>query len=401
MSFDAAGYFANFLVLCVVVLPAYHFTSSTRLRQWLLSAVGIVLLYYVAPRFVLLYGVYWLAAAALQTVVARTRDGRWATPVLWLCLLILLAPMVTWKLYAPTFLPWLAWFGNSLIASIQSDLGWVDAHRELLLPVGLSFATFRAVDMVLQTYLGSLDQARIDDVLAYGLCPMLLPIGPIATMQEVDFSRRVTAEDVKMGILRITVGFAKVFLLASFLPSWGNIFQSYNRPGWQVLISTVLFVLYFYLNFAGYSDIAIGSGRLFGMRLPENFRWPLLRRSPQQFWGSWHASLSRFAQRYIFVAAGGYRRKRQSIALLATMMVIAWWHDLTLSWTLFGLYHGAGLVVHRWWAQHRPATLTAQTDTGWYKILSWFLLFSFVVLGFPIISVPVHDLPAFYLAMIK
>jgi D-alanyl-lipoteichoic acid acyltransferase DltB (MBOAT superfamily) len=283
-----------------------------------------------------------------------------------------------------------------MMTSVSSDIGFVDSHRNILLPVGLSFASFRALDLVLQTYLGTISQLNPAQIIAYGFFPALLPIGPIATLQEVDFTKRASSEDVVIGIIRITIGFAKVFLLASMLQHWGNIFYAYDRQGWQILVSLAIFAFYFYLNFAGYSDIAIGAGRLYGMKLPENFRWPLFRDSPQKFWANWHASLSRFAQRYIFTSTGGYRKNRQNFALLATMMVIAWWHDLTLSWTIFGFYHGTGLIVHRWWSQNRPPFLASHIDHPFYRLISWAMLFSFIALGFPIISMDPTNLQKFY-----
>jgi D-alanyl-lipoteichoic acid acyltransferase DltB (MBOAT superfamily) len=401
LFFDAAAFFANLLVLAVIVAPLYRYTSSIALRQVLMTATGIVLLYHVAPRLILLYLMFWLVVVAAQKVMLHTRDWKWATGVMWVCVLTLLAPMLTWKLFAVTFLPKLAWFLHSVVSELSQNIGFVDSHRSLMLPVGLSFATFRALDLILQTYLRSIGQIPLGHVMAYGFFPVLLPVGPIATLQEVDFTHNATSEDVKIGLLRITVGFFKVFLLASLFQDWGNVFHSYDRPGWQLLISLVVFAFYFYLNFAGYSDIAIGTGRLFGMKLPENFRWPLFRESPQQFWASWHVSLSRFAQRYIFTSTGGYRRNRQSIALLATMMVIAWWHDLTLAWTLFGVYHGMGLAVHRWWSQHRPPLFARHVGHLWYRAVSWAMLFVFVVMGFPIISMDPANLPAFYGSLLR
>jgi len=401
LSFDAAGYFADLLVLAVVVVPLYRYSSSVAVRQGLMIATGIVLLYYIAPRLIPFYLIYWLVVVVVQKIMLRARTWKWATGVMWGCVLLLLAPLLTWKLYSPTFLPELAWFLHTIVTTVSRDIGFVDSHRNLMLPVGLSFATFRALDLILQTYLGSISRISSGQIMAYGFFPVLLPVGPIASLQEVDFTRNATSEDIRIGLLRIAIGFTKVFLLASMLQDWGNVFHSYDRPGWQLLISLTVFAFYFYLNFAGYSDIAIGAGRLFGMRLPENFRWPLFRENPQQFWGNWHASLSRFAQRYIFTSAGGYRRSRQSIALLATMMVIAWWHDLTIAWTLFGIYHGMGLIIHRWWSQNRPSAIAGHVGRPWYRAVSWALLFSFVALGFPIISMDPSGLPAFYGNLLK
>ena len=400
LNFDASGYFANLLVLMLVVVPLYRVTSSILARQFISISTGALLLYYIAPRLVILYFLYWTVIALVSKVMLYYRDRKWATLIMWLSIILVLSPMFIWKFESTTFLANLAWFGHSLVTILSTTVGFIDSHRNLFLPIGLSFATFRALDLILQIYLGSINTASFRHILAYGFCPMLLPVGPIATLQEVDFSQRASYRDMKIGFFLITLGFVKVFLLASLFQDWGNVFRSFERPWWQLIMSSIVFTLYFYLNFSGYSDIAIGIGKCFGMNLPENFRWPLFRGSPQQFWANWHASLSRFAQRYIFTSVfssvGGKRWLRQSAALLATMMVIAWWHDLTISWTVFGVYHGLGLIIHRLWSQNRPAFFERHTKSGLYKFGSWFLLFSFVVLGFPIISVASYRLLDFY-----
>ena len=97
-------------------------------------------------------------------------------------------------------------------------------------------------------------------------------------------------------------------------------------------LELIMFAWYFYFNFSGYSDMAIGSARVFGFRLAPNFNNPYLKTNPQDFWNSWHMSLTRFAQRNVFVPMGGMRARTQYVAIAATMMVIALWHDLSSRW---------------------------------------------------------------------
>jgi alginate O-acetyltransferase complex protein AlgI len=398
---NAAVIFANLWVLLLVALPAYHFARSSVVREALLICTGLLVIFYLAPRLCIPYLLFWIAVAGLQRLVLATRDDRFATPAMLIGVVATLAPMVAWKWYGAGCEKAFAWSAHRLVEHVYLPLAYIDAHRTITLPVGLSFLTFRALDLLLQTYLYSLDRVSLSRVLAYGLCPFLLPIGPIATIQETDVTRRASSDDFKYGLYRILSGLTKLFIVSTFLENWGGIFRSYDRPGWQIFLALYIFAFYFYFNFAGFSDLAIGTGRLFGMVLPENFRWPLLRRSPQEFWNNWHASLSRFAQRYIFTTAGGMRSRTRPLALLATMMVIAWWHDLTASWTLFGLYHGLGLIVHDIWSRNRPATLEAARESVWYSAASTLMLMTFVVLGFPIISLPFNELGAFYARLLS
>jgi D-alanyl-lipoteichoic acid acyltransferase DltB (MBOAT superfamily) len=173
----------------------------------------------------------------------------------------------------------------------------------------------------------------------------------------------VTEDDVKYGLYRILAGLVKVFALAAALEPWSGVFSAYDRPFWQLWVALYVFAVYFYLNFAGYSDLAIGTGRLFGMVLPENFRMPLIAKNPQLFWSRWHGSLSRFAQRYIFMGLGGVRAERRALALFMTIMTIALWHEFSKSYVLYGLYHGTGLVAHDYWTRNRPAAVERVRNT--------------------------------------
>jgi D-alanyl-lipoteichoic acid acyltransferase DltB (MBOAT superfamily) len=395
--------FTNLWVLALILLPIYHTSRNVTIRKSILLLLGALLLFYVAPRLVLLYALFWVMVLAMQRVVLATRhEANAATRVMLALVGLILVPMVSWKVFPDWFTVETALAGNAAVTHFATPLGWLDANRSTLLPVGLSFATFRVLDLLLQTSLEQIDRPSALDVIAYGFCPFLLAVGSIATLQEVDHSRTATSLDVKYGLYRILSGLVKIFVLAAMIEPWSGVFHATgSRPGYQIIAALYVFAVYFYLNFSGYSDLAIGTGRLFGMVLPENFRWPLLRQNPQQYWANWHASLSRFALRYIFPAAGGMRKGGDYKALLATMMTIAWWHELNGPWTVFGLYHGLGLIVHRWWTRNRPTQLEAAKDSLWYRALTWFLLFNFVAFGFPIISLPLDSLVVFYCGLFR
>ena len=111
--------------------------------------------------------------------------------------------------------------------------------------------------------------------------------------------------------------------------------------------------------------MAIGSARILGFRLAPNFNNPYLKTNPQDFWNSWHMSLTRFAQRNVFVPMGGMRAQTQYVAIVATMMVIALWHDLSIPLVIFGLYHSAGLIIHRRWVAGHPRRADAAWCGGW------------------------------------
>ena len=162
-------------------------------------------------------------------------------------------------------------------------------------------------------------------------------------------------------------------------------------------LNLFLYMWFFYLNFAGYSDLAIGTARLLGFRLKENFSWPYFRRNIAEFWNNWNMSLSRFAQRNAFVPLGGYRPRTQYVALFATIMVIALWHDISIAMVLFGCYHGFALIVHRF-LQGRRADAPEPGPLGaWGRIVATNL---FVMLSFPLLVLPIGAALRFYAALI-
>ena len=158
-----------------------------------------------------------------------------------------------------------------------------------------------------------------------------------------------------------------------------------------------MFAWYFYFNFSGFSDMAIGCARVFGFRLAPNFNNPYLKTNPQDFWNSWHMSLTRFAQRNVFVPMGGMRARTQYVAIFATMMVIALWHDLSIPLVIFGLYHSAGLILHRWWVGRHPVPVDRGVPR---RVGAWLLFFGFYLISLPLLMVDLSSLPDFYARLV-
>jgi D-alanyl-lipoteichoic acid acyltransferase DltB (MBOAT superfamily) len=194
------------------------------------------------------------------------------------------------------------------------------------------------------------------------------------------------------GILRIFFGLFKVTLLAVALQPSAGVFAIYEGAApWEIWGLLFIYTWYFYINFSGYSDLAIGIARLFGFRLNENFSYPYFRKNIADYWNNWHISLSHFAQRNVYVPMGGYRPRTQYLALFATIMVIALWHNISLGMVVFGTYHGMGLIVHRLWSQRQVKTESLISDWG-----SIALTYLFVAIGFPLLILPLPDALNFY-----
>jgi alginate O-acetyltransferase complex protein AlgI len=397
--FNPLAYFADLLILCLLLVPAYRLLPSEGMRRALLILAGIYLLFVVAPRLVVLYVPFWILAWAALHLLARTPEGRRRQAVLAGAVLAVLAPLVLWKLFPTEFIAWLGVTLHGLIAAGSARLAEVDFVKDVFIPVGLSFAVFRAVDLFVQVHIGLLAAPSLGAVLFYGFFPPAFVVGPLVEMQELSATSPAgeMRNDVVIGVQRVVIGLVKLVVLTAPL-QWSLVMiRHFDQYGPGTLVGgLVAFTWFFYLNFSGYSDIALGSARLFGFRLKENFDFPFFQADLQRFWASWHMSLTRFAQRNIFMPAGGYRKQRQYVAVLATMLVIALWHDVSLPLLIFGLYHGAGLALLRF-LQTKDLTVQKTLGTGrGARLVAVLGTYIFVALSFPLLVLPGGQLVAFY-----
>lgn len=398
-EFDSTSYFIDLLALSIALLPVYAITPSATARRILLSLAGAYLLYFIAPRLLLFYLIFWTLTFFLQRLIAYGEQRKWGVALFWLSILLLFSPMGVWKLMGDDFSIAFNVLTNSLLEGISARLAAIDYARDIIIPIGLSFASFRGIDLLVKSHLGQLPPLSFDRVLFYGFFPPVQIVGPIIEYTEISEAseqpKGVSSEDIYHGLMRISVGMIKVFVIATLLQDSGLIFRSYESiDTYKVWLYMFVYAWFFYINFAGYSDLAIGTAKLYGYELKENFNFPFLRESIAEFWNSWHMSLSRFAQRNVFIPLGGYRVKTQYLATLCTIMVIALWHDLTLNMFIFGLYHGAGLILHRLFSQH----FAGRGEANGVLIKSAKIAFThlFVVLSFPLLVLPLERAAEFY-----
>ncbi len=277
------------------------------------------------------------------------------------------------------FLAGLVWPGTT-----PSPLSWEHAF----LPLGISFFTFEFIHYAVDRYRGTTEPGRFRDYFAFILFFPTMVAGPIKRYQ--DFlpnllnPSREWASDWSRGITRILVGLVKKFVIADTLTAFTD---HLNRTDiglahrWVLLIWILAYGIHIYFDFSGYSDIAIGSARLFGIKVKENFNWPYFRTNIAEFWSCWHMSLYRWLIDYIFIPLGGSRVRPALVYrnVLLTMLISGIWHGAGLNFLAWGLWHGLLLSAHRLWVGWRGPEI--RPATGMVKFLSWALTFSMVNLG--------------------
>jgi alginate O-acetyltransferase complex protein AlgI len=357
------------------------------------------------PRLVPFFVGFWLIVWGLQYLAAKVESWPegWAEKlVLVLVVLIPLAPMAAWKIAPDFFVPFLNEWSAKLLWAATPGLGFVDGMLALAVPLGLSFATFRALDLLLKNYLGLLEPVSVDRVLYYGFFPPILALGPISEYEEVRLDKALPrwplAGDLAVGAFRVMLGLIKIFAIAMPLErAAAAVWRAGQASVPESWLALILYGLFFYANFTGFSDVAIGAARILGIKLKENFANPYLKTNPQDFWNAWHMSLTRWAQRYVFVPLGGMRPERQYFAIFAVIMTIALWHGVALPMVVFGLYHGAILVGHRYLMERRRREGKPPPVETWYShAFKSGLVILALSLSFPLLVLDTHAALAFY-----
>ena len=224
------------------------------------------------------------------------------------------------------------------------------------LPLGISFFSFQAITYAVDIHRGeaSAQKNPLRVALYIALFPQLIA-GPIVRYKQIAAqleNRAVRLEDIAEGVRRFVVGLAKKVLIANSLAVPAD--RIFAIPGSELepavaWLGIVCFSFQIYFDFAGYSDMAIGLGRCFGFRFPENFDWPLLSRSMREFWRRWHMTLSGFFRDYLYIPLGGNRLgpMRTGFNLVTVFFLCGLWHGASWNFVLWGLVHGAFLAAER------------------------------------------------------
>jgi len=259
----------------------------------------------------------------------------------------------------------LGWFkyANFLLDSVNgvSDTGLRLA--EITLPVGISFFTFQQVAYLVDAYRGETKEYDLVDYCLFVTFFPQLIAGPIVHHKEMlpQFQRRgdglLRSRDLAVGATILVIGLFKKVVFADRAAGYATpVFRAADAgldlscaDAW---IGTLAYAMQIYFDFSGYSDMAIGLGLLFGIRLPLNFHSPYRATSIVEFWRRWHMTLGRFLRDYLYVPLGGNRRGpvRRYANLVATMVLGGLWHGAGWNFALWGLLHGAYLCVNHAWA---------------------------------------------------
>ena len=280
--------------------------------------------------------------------------------------------------------------GILLLFKLQSVLNFSITENKIL-PLGISYYSFRQIHYAMEAYKRKLPAHSILEYYNYLFFLPTILIGPINLFQPFvkDLrKRRWNSVLFSQGLERILYGLVKINVIGNYLLTYKlNLFCSENAAS-QVWLTTYLQLFKFtanaYVQFAGYSDVAVGLSMLFGFKIIENFNFPFLAKNIADFWKRWHISLSSWCRNYVFFPFLGITRNAR-ISIIISMIVLGIWHEISIRYLLWGILHA--LAINVW---HR------YESTTWHKKLNKYPVFqnvtgvivtlNFVMLSFALIS---------------
>ena len=251
----------------------------------------------------------------------------------------------------------LGWFKYAgFVGENLRALGLPLSVPEVVLPIGISFFTFQGMSYVIDVYRGDTPPAKnpLQVALYIALFPQLVagPIVRYTTVAEELVSRRETFDDFAAGALRFSFGLAKKMLLANNLSLMADeAFSTAPIGAAAAWLGAIAYTGQIYFDFSGYSDMAIGLGRMFGFHFEENFNYPYLSKSVTEFWRRWHMSLSGWFRDYVYIPLGGSRAgtAKQVRNILLVWTLTGLWHGAAWNFLLWGLYFGVLLLGEKFW----------------------------------------------------
>ena len=264
-------------------------------------------------------------------------------------------------------------------------LGISRKFADIVLPIGISFYTFQILSYVIDLHRNKITVQKnpFDLMLYVCLFPQLIA-GPIVRYQTVEDeirNRRENLDDVYEGVKRFILGLSKKVLLANNIALlaeavYGGDAAIYGAG--MYWLAALAYTMQIYFDFSGYSDMAIGLGRIFGFHFLENFDYPYVSRSITEFWRRWHISLSSWFRDYIYIPLGGNRVSpaRQAFNIMVVWMLTGFWHGAEWNFVLWGLYYGLLLLLEKYVLKNLLDKLPG--------FLRWIYTMFFVVIGWVI-----------------
>ena len=339
MLFSSVPFLYYFLPLVLAV----YFLTPARFRNAVLLLASLIFYAWGEPKYVLLMLASILSGYGFGLLQERYRGQKGAKLVCGLSVAVSLSFLLYFK-YADFFLE-----------NFNAATGLGVPLLRIALPIGISFYTFQIISYTVDVYRGEPAQKNLIHLAAYvAMFPQLIA-GPIVRYsdiaQQLEHRSHPTALAAE-GVRRFLIGLGKKILIANQPGELCSVFRASDEK--SVLfywLYAVAFALHIYFDFSGYSDMAIGLGKVFGFHFLENFNYPYISASITEFWRRWHISLGTWFRDYVYIPLGGNRvgRARQLLNILVVWMLTGFWHGAAWNFVVWGLMFAVLLIMEKLW----------------------------------------------------
>ena len=367
MLFSSISFLYYFLPITLIL----YFVSKDKYKNIILLLASLFFYFYGEPKYTVLMLISAFSAYIHGILIEKFREKGYSKLFLVSGLVVSLGILIVFK-YMDFIIKNINYLSNSNIKLLR-----------LVLPIGISFYTFQGLSYIVDVYKKDAKVCRsfVDFATYVCLFPQLIagPIVRYTTIEDELKNRTHSFDKFAYGVNRFVVGLAKKVILANNLGMIVDIMTKSNEKSvlsyWMVAI---FFSLQIYYDFSGYSDMAIGLGRMFGFDFLENFNYPFISKSIKEFWRRWHISLSSFFRDYVYIPLGGNRvsRGRWIFNLLIVWSLTGLWHGDSWNFILWGLYFALLLIIENLFLQNILSKLPALIQHIYAK---FFIIISFVI----------------------
>lgn len=334
----------SFLYFFLPIVLILYFIAPKMLKNTVLFVSGLVFYAWGEPKYAIIMIISVFAGYVFGLLIEKFRGKRLSKLFLILSVSVDLGLLVYFK-YADFF-----------IENFNAVTGLSVPFLNIALPIGISFYTFQILSYTVDVYRGDVAaQKNPVNLGAYiAMFPQLIA-GPIVRYSDVERelrTRKHTVEGVYVGIIRFCVGFGKKILIANSLGELCEIFKSSDdRTVMFFWLYAIVFSLHIYFDFSGYSDMAIGLGKIFGFNFCENFNYPYISKSITEFWRRWHMSLGQWFRDYVYIPLGGNRVSllKHLRNIFVVWFLTGFWHGAAWNFIVWGLYFAVLLTVEKLW----------------------------------------------------
>lgn len=333
-----------FIFVFLPIVAILYYISPRRFRNLILLVSSIIFYAWGEPVYVFIM----LATILINYIGAIIVDKIKVMPYKRLALTLTILADLSILFYFKYF----NFFAQNINKYLHGNIDFI----HVIMPIGISFYTFQAISYVADVFTGEVKAQRNIEKLALFITffPQLIA-GPIVKYHDICEqieNRRETIKDFILGLKRFIIGLSKKIIIANTLAEIADAIFSTGTNEYGILVAwlgIITYTLQIYFDFSGYSDMAIGLGRMFGFKILENFNFPYVSKTITEFWRRWHISLSTWFKLYLYIPLGGNRcsLKRNCFNILVVFLATGFWHGAAWVFILWGAWYGVFLVIEK------------------------------------------------------